>query len=89
MASPMTSDTGSEPHGIAGCRRLASLSVGASLPCCSVASSDGMEAAMERHRKMQEDIAEDMISIARSLRHNSLAAKEIIIGDNQVGMPVC
>jgi len=40
---------------------------------------------MERHQKMQEDIAEDMISIARSLRHNSLAAKEIITGDNQVG----
>lgn len=41
---------------------------------------------MVRQRKMQEEIAEDMISIARSLRHNSLAAKEIITGDNQVGM---
>ena len=62
--------------------------VRASVLCCSVAGSGEVEAAMERHQKMQEDIAEDMISIARSLRHNSLAAKEIITGDNQVGTAV-
>ena len=39
---------------------------------------------MERHRRMQEEVAEDMIHIARSLKQNSLAAKDIIIGDTQV-----
>jgi len=33
---------------------------------------------------MQDDIAEDMIRMACSLRDNSLIAKDIIIGDNKV-----
>ena len=42
---------------------------------------------MERHRKTQESIAEEMMSIARSLKETSLAAKDIITSDNQVYTP--
>lgn len=39
---------------------------------------------MERQRRSQETIAEEMMTIARSLKDNALTAKNIIIGDNQV-----
>ena len=45
---------------------------------------DGIQGVLQRHQKMQDDIAEDMICMARSLRDNSLIAKDIIIGDNKV-----
>lgn len=33
---------------------------------------------------MQDEIAEDMIRMAQSLKNNSLVAKEIILSDNKV-----
>ena len=47
--------------------------------------ADSIQGVLERHQKMQDEIAEDMIRMARSLRDNSLMAKDIIIGDNKVG----
>ena len=46
--------------------------------------SESSEVAMERHRRQQEGIAEEMMGIARSLKDNALTAKNIITGDNQV-----
>ena len=43
-----------------------------------------IQGVLQRHQKMQDDIAEDMIHMACSLRGNSLIAKDIIIGDNKV-----
>ena len=47
--------------------------------------ADSVQGVLERHQKMQDEIAEDMIRMARSLRDNSLMAKDIIVGDNKVG----
>ena len=47
--------------------------------------ADSIQGVLDRHQKMQDEIAEDMIRMARSLRDNSLIAKDIIIGDNKVG----
>ena len=47
--------------------------------------ADSIQGVLERHQKVQDEIAEDMIRMARSLRDNSLIAKDIIIGDNKVG----
>ena len=52
-------------------------------------ASESPEAAMERHRRNQESIAEEMMSIARSLKDNALTAKNIIVNDNQVAILVC
>ena len=46
--------------------------------------ADSIQGVLERHQKMQDEIAEDMIRMARSLKDNSLIAKDIIIGDNKV-----
>ena len=46
--------------------------------------ADSSEVAMERQRRNQESIAEEMMGIARGLKNNALAAKDIIIRDNQV-----
>ncbi len=43
-----------------------------------------METVLQRHHQMQDEIAQDMVSMARSLRHNSLVAKDIIVRDNKV-----
>ena len=34
---------------------------------------------------MQEEVAEDMVKLARSLKKNATIAKDIIKNDNQVG----
>ena len=39
---------------------------------------------MERQRRNQENIAEEMMDIARSLKNNAIAAKTIIVNDNRV-----
>ena len=39
---------------------------------------------MERHRRNQESIAEEMMGLARSLKENAMAAKNIIVNDNKV-----
>jgi hypothetical protein len=43
---------------------------------------------LERHQKMQEEVAEDMVKLARSLKKNAIVAKEIIKNDNQVGVVI-
>ena len=37
---------------------------------------------------MQEEVAEDMVKLARSLRKNATVAKDIIKNDNQVGVEI-
>lgn len=37
---------------------------------------------------MQEEVAEDMVKLARSLKKNATVAKEIIKNDNQVGVEI-
>jgi SNARE protein 1 len=39
---------------------------------------------MERHRRNQESIAQEMMGIARSLKENAKTAQNIITGDNKV-----
>ena len=39
---------------------------------------------MERQRRRQEAIAGEMMGIARSLKNNAMAARNIISGDNKV-----
>lgn len=45
---------------------------------------EGIEDLLQRHRQIQEKVAEDMIDMARSLRAHSEAAKKIIAEDVQV-----
>ena len=56
-------------------------------------ASESPEAAMERHRRNQESIAQEMMGIARSLKENAKTAQNIITGDNKVtiieGSTVC
>lgn len=44
----------------------------------------GIEELLQRHRKVQEKAAEDMIDMAKSLRAHSEAAKKIIADDVEV-----
>jgi hypothetical protein len=46
--------------------------------------SGSTEATIERHRRNQESIAEEMMGLARSLKENAMAAKTIIVNDNKV-----
>ena len=39
---------------------------------------------VRRHEEMQEEVAKDMIEMAKSLRENSLVAKRIIHQDTEV-----
>ncbi len=50
----------------------------------TVALKEDIDSVVSRHQKMQDEIAEDMIKMARSLKNNSLAAKEVILSDNKV-----
>ena len=43
-----------------------------------------MMLAMADHEKQQEKIAQDMIELSRSLKQQSLAARDIIKSDTQV-----
>lgn len=58
------------------------------LPTLSSAESADLskriDGVLERHRKMQDEIAEDMVQLARSIRHNSTIARDIILEDNKV-----
>ncbi len=42
------------------------------------------ESVIRHHEQMQEEIAEDMVSMAKSMKNNSLVAKKIIQSDNEV-----
>ena len=50
----------------------------------SVLSTEDLDAVLETHQHMQDKLAEDMISMAKSLKNNSLIAKDIIRGDTKV-----
>lgn len=43
-----------------------------------------LESVLRHHEELQEEVAKDMIDMARSLRDNSLVAKKIILSDNEV-----
>ncbi|NXG37053.1 USE1 protein, partial [Dromaius novaehollandiae] len=42
-----------------------------------------LDAVLQRHQDMQEKLAEEMLSLARSLKNNTLAAQNVIKQDNQ------
>lgn len=46
--------------------------------------AENIEAVLETHQHMQDKLAEDMITMAKSLKNNSLIAQDIIRGDNKV-----
>lgn len=47
-------------------------------------SKVAVSSVLETHQKMQEEIADDMIQMARSLRSNSLLVREVIQKDSKV-----
>ncbi|NXX85773.1 USE1 protein, partial [Urocolius indicus] len=42
-----------------------------------------LDAVLQHHQNMQEKLAEEMLSLARSLKNNTLAAQNVIKQDNQ------
>ncbi|NWH57438.1 USE1 protein, partial [Geococcyx californianus] len=60
-----------------------------SLSSCRGLASDEKQSAVEldavlqHHQDMQEKLAEEMLSLARSLKNNTLAAQNVIKQDNQ------
>ncbi|XP_032638756.1 vesicle transport protein USE1 isoform X3 [Chelonoidis abingdonii] len=46
-------------------------------------SATELDAVLQHHRSMQEKLAEEMLSLARSLKNNTLAAQNVIKQDNQ------
>ncbi|XP_067824559.1 vesicle transport protein USE1 [Heptranchias perlo] len=46
-------------------------------------SSADLDAVLHRHHNMQERLAEEMLSLARNLKNNTLAAQNVIKQDNQ------
>uniref|UniRef100_A0A8U7NAU6 Vesicle transport protein USE1 n=1 Tax=Corvus moneduloides TaxID=1196302 RepID=A0A8U7NAU6_CORMO len=55
---------------------------------CSLASDEKqsaveLDAVLQHHQDMQEKLAEEMLSLARSLKNNTLAAQNVIKQDNQ------
>ncbi|NWZ34619.1 USE1 protein, partial [Brachypodius atriceps] len=61
------------------------------LPLCSCRgltsdekqSAVELDAVLQHHQDMQEKLAEEMLSLARSLKNNTLAAQNVIKQDNQ------
>ncbi|XP_064391034.1 vesicle transport protein USE1-like [Halichondria panicea] len=49
----------------------------------TAALKEDIDSVVNRHQKMQDEIAEDMIRMAHSLKNNSLVAKEIMLSDNK------
>lgn len=49
-----------------------------------VSSVVSLETVLERHEREQGEIAEDMVRLARSMRHTSLAAQDIMRKDKEV-----
>lgn len=47
-------------------------------------SEGSHEVVIERQRRNQEAIADEMMGLARSLKENAIAAKDIITRDNKV-----
>ncbi|XP_037530569.1 vesicle transport protein USE1 [Nematolebias whitei] len=53
------------------------------LPVDERQSAAELDAILQRHHNLQEKLAEDMLSLARNLKNNTLAAQNIIKQDNQ------
>ncbi|NXO24009.1 USE1 protein, partial [Cisticola juncidis] len=54
------------------------------LLCCNEKQSAvELDAVLQHHQDMQEKLAEEMLSLARSLKNNTLAAQNVIKQDNQ------
>ncbi|NXI08105.1 USE1 protein, partial [Irena cyanogastra] len=60
------------------------------LSCCRLGltsdekqSAVELDAVLQHHQDMQEKLAEEMLSLARSLKNNTLAAQNVIKQDNQ------
>jgi len=47
-------------------------------------TKDNIDDIIKQHHDMQEKVAEEMIRMAQSMKHNSLVARDIIKADNQV-----
>ncbi len=45
-----------------------------------------LEHVLRHHEEVQEEVAREMIKMAQALKQNSLAAKTIILTDNQVSI---
>ncbi|XP_023674719.1 vesicle transport protein USE1 isoform X2 [Paramormyrops kingsleyae] len=54
-----------------------------SLPLDERQSAAELDAVLQHHHNLQEKLAEDMLSLARNLKNNTLAAQSIIKQDNQ------
>uniref|UniRef100_K7F277 Vesicle transport protein USE1 n=3 Tax=Pelodiscus sinensis TaxID=13735 RepID=K7F277_PELSI len=46
-------------------------------------SAAELDAVLDHHRSVQEKLAEEMLSLARNLKNNTLAAQNVIKQDNQ------
>ncbi|NWR07026.1 USE1 protein, partial [Paradoxornis webbianus] len=55
----------------------------ACLPSDEKQSAVELDAVLQHHQDMQEKLAEEMLSLARSLKNNTLAAQNVIKQDNQ------
>uniref|UniRef100_A0A3B3DGH0 Vesicle transport protein USE1 n=1 Tax=Oryzias melastigma TaxID=30732 RepID=A0A3B3DGH0_ORYME len=53
------------------------------LPLDERQSAAELDAVLQHHHNLQEKLAEDMLSLARNLKNNTLAAQNIIKQDNQ------
>ncbi|NXG24961.1 USE1 protein, partial [Grallaria varia] len=53
------------------------------LPSDEKQSAVELDAVLQHHQDMQEKLAEEMLSLARSLKNNTLAAQNVIKQDNQ------
>lgn len=47
-------------------------------------SSEDLDAVLQHHHNIQEKLAEEMLSLTRSLKHNTIVASNIIKDDNRV-----
>ncbi|KAK3533377.1 hypothetical protein QTP70_019320 [Hemibagrus guttatus] len=54
-----------------------------SVPGDECESAAELDAVLQHHNSLQEKLAEDMLSLARNLKNNTLAAQNIIKQDNQ------
>ncbi|NXT12625.1 USE1 protein, partial [Prunella fulvescens] len=62
---------------------LSSAASGACLTSDEKQSAVELDAVLQHHQDMQEKLAEEMLSLARSLKNNTLAAQNVIKQDNQ------
>lgn len=54
------------------------------ISCINLHTNSSIENVLQHHQRMQDELADDMIKIAQSLKHNSLVAKDIITTDTKV-----